>query len=159
MAGLASIDDLQILMKSVFVGDDQEQAQLVIDIVSSWARVASGQSWPDAPVGVPDDVRAVVLQASRRELRNPDRVITRQMGPFNVQFSQPPEGFFYPAELAILKRFKRSGGLRTVGTTRGEDGQPGAGDIGFLHHGDGDDLFPFCSRAEGYGDAVPWSGG
>ncbi|WP_207760580.1 hypothetical protein [Mycolicibacterium sphagni] len=137
--------------------DELAQAELVLAIVSSWARVVSGQSWPDAPTGVPDDVRAVVLQASRRELKNPDRVISRQMGPFNVTFSSPPDGFFYPAELAILKRFRRSGGLRTVSVSRGEDGRPWAGKVGYLHYGEGDGIFPFCSGDEGYGDPVPWS--
>ncbi|QFG10242.1 head-tail adaptor Ad1 [Mycobacterium phage DyoEdafos] len=154
MAGLATIDELQTLMSTTFEDDALEQAQLVLDIVSSWARVLSGQMWPDAPANVPDDVRAVVLQASRRELKNPDRVISRQMGPFNVQYSQPPDGFFYPAELAILKRFKRSGGLMTVSTSRGEEGRPWAGKTAYIRYGDG--LFPFCSEDEGYGDVVPW---
>ena len=158
MAGLASVDDLETLMGKTLSGDDREQAELVLLFVSSWARVVSGQRWPDAPVGVPDDVRAIVLQASRRELKNPDRVITRSMGPFSVQFAQPPDGFFYPGELAILKRFSRSGGLRTMGTTRGEDGRPWAGNVGYLQYGDGDGLFPFCGADEGYGDVLPWTG-
>lgn len=152
MAGLASIDDLQTLMSTDFSGDASEQAELVLSIVSSWARAVSGQSWPDAPAGVPDDVRAVVLQASRRELRNPDRVITRAMGPFSVTYSQPPDGFFYPAELAILKRFRRSGGLRVVGTTRGECGRP---EVGFLQYGEGDVLFPCFSECDpGFEESV-----
>lgn len=157
MAGLASVDALQTLMKTVFEAEDFDQAELVLEIVSSWARVVSGQQWPDAPDQVPPDVTAVVLQASRRELKNPDRVITRSMGPFSVQFAQPPDGFFYPAELAILKRFRRSGGLRTVSTTRGEDGRPWAGDTGYLQYGDGDGLFPFCGADEGYGEVLPWT--
>lgn len=154
MAGLASVEELQTLMSQTFEGDDLEQAELVLGIVSSWARVVSGRAWPDAPSGVPDDVRAVVLQASRRELKNPDRVISRQMGPFNVQYSQPPDGFFYPAEEAILKRFRRSGGLMTVSTSRGEEGRPWAGRTAYIRYGDG--LFPFCSEGDGYGDVVPW---
>lgn len=152
MAGLASIDDLATLMSTVLEGDVQEQAQLVLGIVSSWARVVSGQSWPDAPAGVPDDVRAVVLQASRRELKNPDRVITRSMGPFSSTYAAPPDGFFYPAEVAILKRFKRSGGLRVVGTTRGEVPGP---EVGYLEYGSGDVLFPaFTSGEPGFAEAV-----
>lgn len=153
MAGLlASIDDLQTLMQTEFSGEAREQAELVLSIVSSWARVVSGQSWPDTTTGVPDDVRAVVLAASRRELRNPDRVITRQMGPFNVTYSAPPDGFFYPAELAILKRFKRSGGLRTVDTTRGDTPCIGTA---FLQYGNGDVLFPAFSAFEpGYEEAI-----
>lgn len=152
MAGLASIDELKALMKSDFSGDELTQAELVLTMASSWARVVSGQEWPDAPSGVPDDVRAIVLQASRRELKNPDRVITRQMGPFNVQYSAPPDGFFYPGEMAILKRFRRSGGLRVVSTTRGEEPRP---DVGYLRYGDGDSLFPVFTECEpGFDDAI-----
>lgn len=158
MSSLVAIGDLQALMKVEFSGDDLEQAQLVLDIVSAWARVVSGRTWPDAPVGVPDDVRAVVLQAARRDLQNPERVITRSMGPFSVQFSQPPDGFFYPAELAILKRFRKTQGLRTMGVTRGETGRPNAGKLGYLHFGEGDGLFPFCGADEGYGTPLPWDG-
>lgn len=159
MAGLATIDDLQILMKTAFEADDFDQAELVLNIVSSWARVVSGQQWPDAPTGVPADVVAVVLQASRREITNPDRVISRDMGPFSVQFAKPPDGFFFPAELAILRRFRRSGGLRTISTSRGEEGRPNVADVGFRQYGDGDVWFPFCTADEGYGDVTPWSGG
>lgn len=151
MAGLAAVLDLQTLMQTEFASDAWDQAELVLDIVSSWARVVSGQSWSDAPSGVPDDVRAVVLQASRRELRNPDRVISREMGPFTATYSAPPDGFFYPAELAILKRFRRTGGLRVLSTTRGEEARPEAG---YLHYGDGDVLFPaFSSGEPGYDEA------
>lgn len=152
MAGLVSVDDLKTLMKVDFAGDELEQAELVLTIVSSWARVVSGQQWPDAPAGVPDDVRAVVLQASRRELKNPDRVISRQMGPFNVSYSSPPDGFFYPGEMAILRRFRRSGGLRVLATGRSEQACP---DVGYLRHGEGGDLFPVFSECDpGFSESI-----
>lgn len=148
--GLATVEQLQTLMSTVFSGDELGQAELVLNIVSSWARVVSGQSWPDAPTGVPEDVGYVVLQATRRELKNPDRVITREMGPFNVTYSAPPDGFFYPAELAILKRFRRSGGLRTVATTRGDLGQR---EVAYLQFGG--ELFPaFTDGEPGYKSAI-----
>lgn len=146
MAGLASVSDLQTLMKTTFSGDDLDQASLVLNIVSSWVRVVSGQLWPDAPSGVPYDVIGVVLAASRRELKNPDGAIaSKAKGPFSVTYSAPPPDFFTPAELAILKRFRRSAGLRTIGTTRGEHGRP---DIGFLQFGNGDVLFPAFTEGE-----------
>lgn len=158
MTSLVSIEDLQTLTKTEYADDDLTQAELVLEIVSAWARVLSGRPWPDAPVGVPDDVRAVVLQAARRELANPEKVISRSMGPFSVTFSTPPDGFFYPAELAILKRFRKANGLRTMSVTRGEEGRPNAGKVGWLHYGEGDGLFPFCGSDEGYGAPLPWDG-
>lgn len=123
MADLASVDDLQVLMKRTFSGADLDQAEMVIATVSAWARAVSGQSWPDAPTGVPSDVRYVVLAASRRSIRNPDGVVSESMGPFSKTYDKPPSNFFSQAELAILKRYRpktSSGGLFTIGFTRGE---------------------------------------
>lgn len=123
MAALASIDDLQTLMGTTFTGDTLDQANMVLSLVSAWAISVSGQvnAWPDAPVGVPPDVQAVVLTASRRELRNPDRISGKTTGPFMVSYSQMPTGFFTEAELDILRQFRSKGsGLFTVSTTRGE---------------------------------------
>ena len=121
MADLASVEDLEILMKRTFSGADLDQAEMVLASVSAWARSVSGQSWPDA-AGVPSDVRYVVLAASRRTLRNPDNVTAESMGPFSKNYDKPPREFFAPAELAILKRYrpKAKSGLFTVGFSRGE---------------------------------------
>lgn len=123
MANLASVEDLQKLMRRTFAeGDDLDQANAVLTIVSAWARSLSGRSWPDAPSGVPADVNAVVLTAARRDLKNPDgSVLAKAKGPFSVQYKQAPDGFFTEPELAIFRQFKgKAGGLFTVGTTRGE---------------------------------------
>lgn len=123
MAELASVDDLQVLMKRTFSGADFDQAEMVVSTVSAWARAVSGQGWPDAPTGVPSDVRYVVLAASRRVLRNPDGVVSESMGPFSKSYDKPPAEFFTQAELSILKRYRPkagSGGLFTIGFTRGE---------------------------------------
>lgn len=130
MADLASVNDLQVLMKRTFSSDDLAQANLVLMIVSSWARVASGQDWPDAPAGVPQDVVSVVLTASRREILFPDRITQETMGPFAVTYADPPPGFWLPGEAAILKRFRKSAGMFVVSSGRGETiGRFGAGFI------------------------------
>lgn len=123
MADLASVDDLQVLIKRTLSGADLDQAEMVVSTVSAWARAVSGQAWPDAPTGVPSDVKYVVLAACRRYLRNPDGVVSESMGPFSKSYDKPPTNFFTPAELAILKRYRPkagAGGLFTVGFTRGE---------------------------------------
>lgn len=155
MTSLASVDDLGVLMKRVFTGDDEDQAAMVLAIVSSWARVASGQSWPDAPTGVPDDVRYVVLAASRRELTNPDRVISKTKGPFSVTYDKMPAGFFSKAEMAILGRFKGvSGGFRTLSTTKGDEAT--AASYGFLNWDDGagDPFRAFAGIDAEFGDSI-----
>jgi hypothetical protein len=124
MADLASVDDLQVLLKRTLSGGDLDQAEMVISTVSAWARAVSGKLWPDAPAGVPSDVMYVVLSASRRVLKNPDGVIAESMGPFSKTYDKPPADFFTPAELSILKRYRAKGnnGLFTIGFTRGEVG-------------------------------------
>lgn len=121
MADLASVDDLEVLMKRAFSGADLDQAEMVLSAVSAWARAVSGQSWP-VTSDVPSDVKYVVLSASRRTLRNPDGVTAESMGPFSKSYDKPPAAFFTPAELSILKRYrpKASRGLTTIGFTRGE---------------------------------------
>lgn len=122
MNSLASVADLQVLMKRTFTGSDLDQAEMVVATVSAWARAVSGQDWPDAPSGVPSDVKYVVLAASRRSLINPDGVVSESMGPFSKTYDKPPRDFFTVAELALLKRYrpKSNNGLFTVGFTRGE---------------------------------------
>ena len=125
MADLASVSDLEVLMKRAFSGADRDQAEMVVAAVSAWARAVAGQEWSAAPAGVPSDVKYVVLAASRRTLRNPDGVTAESMGPFSKSYDKPPAEFFTPAELSILKRYrpKASGhGLFTLGFTRGEQG-------------------------------------
>lgn len=143
MVALASVDDLAILMKRTFSGDDLAQATLVLTIVSSWARGVSGQSWPDAPTGVPQDVIGVVLTASRRELLHPDPLITGEtMGPFAVTYGTPPDGFFTPAELAILRKFSgRPAGLFTISMSRGD--VPTAYTDGYLTMDGGGEPLPY----------------
>lgn len=129
MGDLASVDDLEKLMGRTFSGTDLDQAEMVVSAVSAWARAVSGQEWPNAPTGVPSDVKYVVLAASRRTLRNPDGVISESMGPFSKSYDKAPVNFFTSAELAILKRYRpkvTSGGLFTIGFTRGETGNPKA---------------------------------
>lgn len=143
MADLASVEDLEILMKRTFSGEgEQAQAEMVISTVSAWARSASGQLWPDAPTGVPSDVRFVVLAAARRTLRNPDGLVSESAGPFSKNYGPPPANFFTPAELSILKRYrpKSGNGLFTVGFTRGESLNPRA--VGGLWVEGSDDPFP-----------------
>lgn len=151
MTNLASVADLQALMNRTFSDEDGSlaQANSVLTIISSWARVASGQEWPDAPAGVPQDVVSVVLTASRRDLGTVDgkSVLIDTMGPFGVTYGAAPEGFFSPAETAILSRFRRAGGLFTIGTTRGECF--GAQAAGFVYDNENESGDPIAYYAAG----------
>lgn len=141
MTDLASVDDLEVLMKRTFSGADLDQAEMVLSSVSAWARAVAGQEWPVSSE-VPSDVKYVVLAASRRTLRNPDGVTAESMGPFSKSYDRPPSAFFTPAELSILKRYRpsASNGLITIGFTRGEKANPRTLGHLFWRNDDGDPL-------------------
>jgi len=124
---LASAAELGVYMRRTFSSDELAQVELVLRVVSAWARSEGGKNWNDTTLLPPDDVVGVVLSAARRELVNPDRIITESMGPLSVTRAQPPDGFFTRGELAILR--KKSGSLFTVSTRREEEGWG----TGYLH--------------------------
>ncbi|SKT45294.1 Uncharacterised protein [Mycobacteroides abscessus subsp. bolletii] len=136
-------------MGVTFTQDQRAQAELVLNMVSAWARGYSGQSWPD-PASVPEDVPWVVLSAAKRELRNPDRAVSKAKGPFSVSYGRLPDGAFLPAELAILRRYRGGGGLFTVQFGRSDTTiDPFAfGKDGFLEDGSGGDPIPYYRRDE-----------
>ncbi|SIL71982.1 Uncharacterised protein [Mycobacteroides abscessus subsp. abscessus] len=136
-------------MGVTFTQDQRAQAELVLNMVSAWARGYSGQSWPD-PASVPEDIPWVVLSAAKRELRNPDRAVSKAKGPFSVSYGRLPDGAFLPAELAILRRYRGGGGLFTVQFGRSDTTiDPFAfGKDGFLEDGSGGDPIPYYRRDE-----------
>ena len=125
---LVSVEDLSTFMRESLTGTKYDQAELVLQVVSAWTRTVGGKNWNSTDLLPPDDVVGVVLSAARRELNNPDRVISEDMGPLAVKYAPPPEGFFTKGERAILSR-KSSGSLFTISTRREDSGW---GD-GYLH--------------------------
>lgn len=147
---LVSPELLGAYMRTTFSGAELDQAILVLKFVSAWARTVGAKAWTDEDV--PDDVVGVVLTASRRELTNPDRVITESMGPLSVTRAKPPEGFFTPGEMAILRR-KTGGALFTISTRREEE----AWGTGYLHMREdlSDEPIPYLNYGEpGWEDTI-----
>ena len=143
---LVSVAQLATYMRTTFpVGPKADQASLVLQVVSAWARSEGGKPWNLTDNLPSDDVVGVILSAARREITNPDRVITESMGPLSVTRAQPPRGFFTDGELAILRR-KNNGGLFTVRTSREEKGWS----VGYLHmKADlSDEPFPYLNYGE-----------
>lgn len=148
---LVTTDDFALYLRTTFTGDEDEQAELILQVVSAWARTVGQTNWgPDKLP--PDDVVGVVLSAARREWLNPDRIITESMGPISVTRAAPPAGFFSPGELQILKK-KSSGSLFTIGTKREEYGWG----VGYLHMNQqlSDEPFPYLNYGEpGWEDTI-----
>ncbi len=146
-APLATVEQLSAYMRRTFTPSSPEEAQaeLVLRVVSAWARAEGGKNWNDTDYLPPDDVVGVVLSAARREITNPDRLITESMGPLSVTRAKPPEGFFTAGELGILHR-KSTGGLYTISTRREEKGWG----VGYLHMRDdlSDEPVPYLNYGE-----------
>lgn len=142
---LATVDDLGLYARTRFEGDEEDQAYLILQVVSAWARTVGGKNWNDSTLLPPDDVVGVVLAASRREWVNPDRIITESMGPLSVTRAAPPTGFFTAGELQILRK-KSTGSLFTVSTRREEEGWG----TGYLHMRQdlSDEPIPYLNHGE-----------
>ena len=134
-------------MRTTFAGTEEDQAYLVLQMVSAWVRTIGQKNWNNTTLLPPDDVVGVVLSASRREMNNPDRV-----GPVSVTRQPVPERFFTPGEMAILKK-KSSGAMYTMSFRR-EDEQWAMGYI-FMTTGLWDEPMPYLSEWDpGYGGTV-----
>lgn len=148
---IVGVEELSTFMRTTFTADEEDQAYMVLQVISAWARNIGGKNW-GVTLPAPDDVVGVVLSASRRELNNPDRIISENMGPLSVTYNKPPDGFFTNAEMGILYT-KSSGSLFTISTRREECGWG----TGYLHMREdlSDDALPYLNYGEpGWGDTL-----
>jgi hypothetical protein len=150
---LVDVDTLSAFMRAPFSTAEEEQAYLILQVVSAWARTVGGKNWNNTTTPPPDDVVGVVLSAARREMTNPNRVISESLGPVSVTWAPPPDDFFTPAELRILSR-KSKGSLFTVSTRR----EDAAWAVGYLHMREdlSDEPIPYLNYGEpGFEGTIP----
>lgn len=150
---LVDTETLSAFMRTTFSPAEEDQATLVLQVVSAWARSTGMTNWNLTDTLPPDDVVGVILSAARREMTNPNRVISEALGPVSVTWAPPPAGFFTDAELRILAR-KKTGSLFTVSTRR-EDASWG---VGYLHMREdlSDEPIPYLNYGEpGFDGTIP----
>lgn len=149
---LASVDELSAFMRIRFAADQEEQALLTLQVVSAWVRTVARKNWNTTDLLPPDDVVGVVLSAARREMGNPDRIISESMGPLSVTRAVPPDGFFTKGELAILRR-KTSGSMYTIPFRREDERWA----VGYIHMTENltDEPVPYLDQWDpGYWDTI-----
>lgn len=143
LPSIADADALAARLGRTLTGVDLARAEAALSDVSALARSVAKQEWPDAPIGVPDDVVAVVLSAAYRRYDNPGGVIYEMMGPMSASRSAATVNgnVFTDAEMAILKKARPKTGLWTLETTRGDrdfetgfvaDSRPGSDPIAYV---------------------------
>ena len=111
--------------------------------------------WTDPDTGVllyasvPGSVRAIVLRAAERAMRNPGGYSSESSGDYTYQRNNVQGSGVYltEAEIRLLRKAVRRTGLWTQPVTRG-DGFP---DIVFLEDSYGCELFPVDMYVEGSG--------
>ena len=125
MLPLADALDLEARLGRKLDAVELTRAQAVIDDVSALARDVAGSDFlsesGDELVGLPHTVRAVVLKAAERAIRNPDGFSSEGVGDYSYQRTGVQDGVYLTAaeEKAIRRAMGRSG-LWTQPTTRGE---------------------------------------
>lgn len=133
------------------------QAELAIWTVSVRARSVAGKTvedWPgfvgdvdDVAAPTPDAVKVVVLEASYRVFKNPQRYVMNQALQFTGQISNELDGdVFLRAERDELERFQVNAGMWTVTTTRRS---PIFDDTGYVAVEGSERLFPYYGAGEG----------
>jgi hypothetical protein len=140
---LVSVDELSTFMRTTFTDPEADQAEMVLKMVSAWVRTLGQKNWNNTDLLPPDDVVGVVLSAARRELNNPDRIISESMGPFGVTRTPPPDGFFTRGEMAIIRK-KASGAMYTIPFRREDDRWA----VGYVHmtYDASDEPFPYFDQ-------------
>jgi len=141
---LATVEELSTFMRTNFsAGSEYDQAELILQVVSSWVRTMGQKNWNSTNLLPPGDVVGVVLSAARRELTNPDRIISESMGPVSITRQPPPDGFFTKGEMAIIRK-KSSGSLYTISVTREDDRWA----MGYIHMTQdlSDEPFPYLDQ-------------
>ena len=129
---LATLEALEVRLGREFQPEEKGRAKAILEDVSALALGETGASWNLATV--PSDVVAVVLAASLRTFKNPDRYIEQKIGNFGARLdrSEVQGGVFTKPERDVLVRNSQATGLglfgfSTVSRTRDEDS--GLGDV------------------------------
>lgn len=130
MNTLITLDDLQATLTDAATFD-MDLGSWVLEVVSNTARlVANRTDW--TLENVPPEVQSVVSLAARRLYTNPDRFTRESSGDYSYGLdpSVTNADVFTPTELGYLRKYapaRRTGGLSTLSTTRGDAGAPSSG--------------------------------
>lgn len=152
---LASIPDLEARLGRNIVPSELPRAIAVLEDATELVRGEVGYTvWADSVTGetvvslVPGSVRAVVLRAAERAMRNPGGFASESNGDYSYQRTGVQPGVYLTdGELKILRRAVGRRGLWTQPVTRGDD----YADTVFLEDSYGCELFPVDVYVEGSG--------
>ena len=150
---LAEVDDLVARLGRQLNDSDLVRALAVLEDASALVREEVGYTvWTDPDTGiidpalVPGSVRAIVLRAAERAMRNPGGFSAESAGDYSYQRTGVQMGVYLTeGEQRLLRRATNRSGLWTQPITRGDD----YADMVFVVDQYGGDLFPIDMYVEG----------
>lgn len=125
MYGLASVADVEARLGRSFVKEEIGRVVALIEDASELVMLEAGRDWIDPDTGeltgVPGSVRAVVLRAVERAIRNPQGFSAEAAGDYSYQRTNVEPGVYLTdAEKAIIRKAIGKTGLWTQPVTRGD---------------------------------------
>lgn len=146
---LATLEALEVRLGREFQEHERKRAEAIIQDVSALALGETGAKWNMATV--PSDVVAVILSASLRTFKNPDRYIEQKIGNFGARLdrSEVQGGVFTKPERDVLVRNSQATGLglfgfSTVSRTRDEGSD--YGDVEYWETNMGGSPIPYSEK-------------
>ena len=122
---LATVDQFQVRLGRDLYKEEIPRVEAILQDTTAVAMGAAQASW--TPATVPGDVVAVLLSASLRTFKNPDRYIQQAIGDYSARVSDGEfaSGLFTKAELDVLERNSEAhgfthGSFGTMTATRDE---------------------------------------
>lgn len=137
MLPLADITDLEDRLGRIFTSEEATRVVALLDDASALVRDEAGLTWIDPDTDlltvVPGSIRAVVLRAAERAVRNPDGFSAESAGDYSYQRTNVEPGVYLTdAERRIVRKAVGRSSLWTQPVTRGDE---------YLHTVWGEDQF------------------
>lgn len=125
MLPLADITDLEDRLGRIFTGEEATRVVALLDDASALVRDEAGLTWIDPDTNlltvVPGSIRAVVLRAAERAVRNPDGFSAESAGDYSYQRTNVEPGVYLTdAERRIVRKALGRSSLWTQPVTRGD---------------------------------------
>jgi hypothetical protein len=126
MHPLADVGGLEARLGRTFEGAEATRVIALLDDASSLVRDVAGKDWIDPDTGalepVPGTVRATVLRAVERAVRNPEGFSAESAGDYSYQRTGVQPGIYLTeAEEKAIRRAIGKSGLWNQPTTRNEE--------------------------------------
>lgn len=147
----ASTEDVAARIPGGLASSDEDRAEAALEDIAAVIRAEAGKTWTDEDGALVADFPAILkvisITAARRELDNPDAVISETIDGYSQRLANASTGVYLtPKEAKLVRRAAGRGGLWSQQLTRGvveTSGTRGLGDDDEYIEVVGSEPFPF----------------